>query len=84
MGRVALVGDNTVEYISLLIDIWNNGDCAVLLDWRMPFHAILKTNSLPNLVTTCRMMLNFFLSKVPSIHLVHCRMMFTVNLKVTN
>lgn len=41
MGRVALVGDNTVEYISLLIDIWNNGDCAVLLDWRMPFHAIL-------------------------------------------
>lgn len=41
MGRVALVGDNTVEYISLLIDIWNKGDCAVLLDWRMPFHAIL-------------------------------------------
>lgn len=65
------------------------GECLFMLYWEcseklMLIYAILKTNSLPNLVTTCRMMLNFFLSKVPSIHLVHCRMMFTVNLKVTN
>lgn len=37
MSRVALIGDNSIEYVDLLIDIWNNGDCAVLIDWRIPF-----------------------------------------------
>lgn len=37
MARIALIGDNSVEYIKSLIDIWNNGDCAVLIDWRIPF-----------------------------------------------
>ena len=37
MGRVALIGENSIGYINTLIDIWNNGDCAVLLDWRIPF-----------------------------------------------
>ena len=37
MARVALIGDNSVEYINALIDIWNNGDCAVLIDWKVPF-----------------------------------------------
>lgn len=37
MSRVALIGENSVEYIETLIDIWNKGDCAVLLDWRIPF-----------------------------------------------
>lgn len=41
MSRVALMGENSVEYISALLDIWNNGDCAVLLDWRIPFGARL-------------------------------------------
>ena len=36
MSRVALIGENSVEYVNTLIDIWNNGDCAVLLDWRIP------------------------------------------------
>jgi long-chain acyl-CoA synthetase len=36
MGRVGLIGENSTEYISKLIDIWNNGDCAVLIDWRIP------------------------------------------------
>lgn len=36
MSRVALIGENSIGYISTLIDIWNNGDCAVLLDWRIP------------------------------------------------
>ena len=36
MGRVALIGENSIGYISALIDIWNRGDCAVLLDWRIP------------------------------------------------
>lgn len=37
MSRVALIGENSIGYISTLIDVWNNGDCAVLLDWRIPF-----------------------------------------------
>lgn len=37
MARVALIGDNSVEYVNALLDIWNNGDCAVLIDWRVPF-----------------------------------------------
>lgn len=36
MGRVALIGENSIGYISALIDIWNRGDCAVLLDCRIP------------------------------------------------
>ncbi len=36
MGRVALIGENSTEYVDTLLDIWNNGDCAVLLDWRIP------------------------------------------------
>lgn len=31
MSRVALIGENSVEYVDKLLDIWNNGDCAVLL-----------------------------------------------------
>lgn len=37
MSRVALIGENSIGYVNALIDIWNNGDCAVLLDWRIPF-----------------------------------------------
>lgn len=36
MARVALIGDNSIEYVDLLLDIWNTGDCAVLIDWRVP------------------------------------------------
>lgn len=37
MGRVAIIGENSQEYIEILLDIWNNGDCAVLIDCRIPF-----------------------------------------------
>lgn len=37
MSKVGLIGENSVELINILIDIWNNGDCAVLIDWRIPF-----------------------------------------------
>ena len=36
MSRVALIGKNSVEYVKLLIDIWNQGDSAVLIDWHTP------------------------------------------------
>ena len=37
MSRVGLIGENSIEYINALLDIWNNGDCAVLIDWRIPY-----------------------------------------------
>jgi len=42
MSRIALIGENSIGYVDTLINIWNNGDCAVLLDWRIPFQITLK------------------------------------------
>lgn len=42
MSRVALIGENSISYISALIDIWNNGDCAVLLDRQIPFQVAVN------------------------------------------
>lgn len=42
MGRVALIGENSIGYVNTLIDIWNNGECAVLLDWRIPFSTAVE------------------------------------------
>ena len=52
MNRVALIGENSVEYVNVLLDIWNNGDCAVLLDWRIPFETAVKMMVEAN-VTRC-------------------------------
>lgn len=38
--KVALIGDNSVEYIEQLLSIWNEKNCAVLIDWRIPFNKI--------------------------------------------
>ena len=37
MSRVVLIGENSIGYVNALLDIWNHGDCAVLIDWRIPF-----------------------------------------------
>lgn len=42
MSRIALIGENSIEYISNLIDIWNDGHCALLIDWRIPFEKSLE------------------------------------------
>lgn len=42
MGRVALIGENSIGYVNALLDIWNSGDCAVLLDWRIPFPTLIE------------------------------------------
>lgn len=42
MGRAALIGENSIGYVNALVDIWNNGDCAVLLDWRIPFPTAIE------------------------------------------
>lgn len=49
MSRVALIGENSVEYVNILIDIWNNGDCAVLIDWRIPFRTAVELMSDANI-----------------------------------
>lgn len=36
MSRVALIGDNSIQYISFIVDIWNSGDCVVLIDKNTP------------------------------------------------
>ena len=42
MARAALIGDNSIEYIEKLLQIWEDGDCAVLIDWRIPFECIVE------------------------------------------
>ncbi len=42
MSRIALIGENSIEYISNLLDIWDHGDCAVLLDWRIPIQTAIE------------------------------------------
>ena len=36
--RIGLIGDNSVEFIRHLIKIWNQNDCAVIIDWRIPWN----------------------------------------------
>ncbi len=42
MSRIALIGDNSIEYIEILLNIWNNGDCAVLVDCEIPFYTAVE------------------------------------------
>lgn len=42
MSRIALIGKSSVNFISLLLDIWNNENCAVLIDWQTPFHTAVE------------------------------------------
>lgn len=52
MSRVALIGENSIEYVKFLIQIWNEGDCAVLLDWRIPMYTLCEMMKESN-VTKC-------------------------------
>lgn len=42
MSFVGLVGENSIEYIELLLKIWKEGDCAVLIDYRAPILSIIN------------------------------------------
>lgn len=63
MARVALIGDNSVEYVNLLLDIWNAGECAVLIDWRTPFQTVYEMMREAN-VSKCYIERKIF-SKIP-------------------
>lgn len=36
MSRIGIISDNSISYVETLLTIWNNGDSAVLVDWRIP------------------------------------------------
>lgn len=53
MGRVALIGENSIPYISTLIDIWNEGDCAVLIDKNIPQAVVVEIMRDANVLKCC-------------------------------
>ena len=38
--KIAIIADNSVEYVNRLLKIWGDGNCAVLIDWRLPWSKI--------------------------------------------
>lgn len=52
MSRIALIGENSVEYIQKLLEIWNGGDSAVLIDCRIPAPVAVEM-MVEAKVTTC-------------------------------
>jgi long-chain acyl-CoA synthetase len=42
MKRVAIIGDNSVEYVRLLIDMWNKRYCVALIDYHTPLIAAME------------------------------------------
>lgn len=41
MSRIAIVAGNSVHYIEILLDIWNHGDSAVLIDRNIPTDTLM-------------------------------------------
>ena len=42
MERIAIIGENSLSYIRILLDIWNEGNSAVLIDYMTPEDVCLK------------------------------------------
>ncbi len=40
--KIGIVMENSAEYVKCLLAIWREGNCAVLLDWRLPAEQILQ------------------------------------------
>lgn len=36
MNRIALIGENSIEYVEKMLDVWNEGGCVVLIDCQIP------------------------------------------------
>lgn len=45
---IGIISDNSIEMISLIVKIWNAGDCVAIIDWRQPlsfiYEAVIKAN----------------------------------------
>lgn len=42
MSRIGLIGENSIQYVEQLLDIWNEGNSVVLIDVQMPDKAAIK------------------------------------------
>lgn len=40
--RIAIIAKNSIKYIDIIIDEWNNGNSVVLLDYNIPLVTIEK------------------------------------------
>lgn len=40
--RIGLIGDNSIKYVDILLNILLSGDTAVLMDWRIPLNVSLN------------------------------------------
>lgn len=41
-SRVGIIGDNSIAYVEALLNIWNEGNVPVLIDWRIPINVGLE------------------------------------------
>lgn len=51
MANIALIGFNSIEYVEKLIDIWNNGNCAILIDCNTPYESLVELMKIANTET---------------------------------
>ena len=42
MKRIAIIADNSLAFVSRLLNAWNNDEVAVLIDYRTPSPACLE------------------------------------------
>lgn len=40
--RIGIIGDNSIEFVKQVMEIWENNDCVVIVDWRIPLERSLK------------------------------------------
>ena len=52
VSRIGIIGRNSASFVSTLISIWNQNDCAVIIDPEVPLNIILK-NLYDSKVTKC-------------------------------
>lgn len=42
IGRICIYADNSCNYVKMLLSVWANGDCAVLIDPRIPLYSAME------------------------------------------
>lgn len=50
--RVALIGENSIEYVEIILNVWSNENCIVLFDYNIPYLKLIEMMNEAN-VTTC-------------------------------
>lgn len=63
MNRIAIFGSNSIEYVKLILQLWNNDCCVVLIDYSMPKSSIRELLKETN-VKKCYIEFEIFKSKL--------------------